>query len=216
MSLTKSAVLAALAAAILPAQLAAQTPSTPTATETAEPRPIGKVSLNTLNLGAATAAFQAARQPLPMRGFFIKAHVGAWTSNGSGLTLGAGIGALPFDSDQHEITGNASYLRVEGINGFMIDANYLYNFRLEGGQAFTPYAGGGINFSRFSFNACGDFEDELEDAGLDCDLSDSDTALQIGGGVKKPFGTAGREVFGEVFFVLSDGGPIILRGGINF
>jgi opacity protein-like surface antigen len=211
MSFKKIAVVAALAA-VLPMQANAQSQ----AGSSEEPRPIGKVSMNTLNLAAPAAAFQTQRQPLPMRGFFVKAHVGAWTSSGSGLTLGAGIGALPFDSDQHEITGNVSYLRVEGINGFMIDANYLYNFRLQGGQAFTPYAGGGLNFARFSFDTCGDLEEELEEAGFDCDVSNSEAALQIGGGVKKPFGTAGRELFGEIFFVLSDGGPIVLRGGVNF
>jgi hypothetical protein len=211
MSFKKLAVVAALAA-VLPIRANAQSLG---ATQPDEPKPVGKVSLNTLNLAPAAAAFQPARQPLPARGFFAKAHVGAWTSNGSGLTLGAGIGALPFDSDQHELTGNVSFLRVEGFNGFMVDANYLYNFRLQGGQAFTPYAGGGLNFSRFNFDVCGEFEDELEDF-VDCDQGNSETGLQIGGGIKRPFGTAGRELFGELFFVLTDGGPIVLRGGVNF
>ncbi len=226
MSLKKCAVLAAFAA-MLPVQMAnAQTVSDLGPTLGAEARSTGlvsNVSPNTLNLSSLTPAteamLQAARQPLPMRGFFIKTHVGAWTSAGTGLLVGAGIAALPFNGPQHEVTGNVSYLRWEGSNGFMFDANYLFNFALQGGQAFTPYAGAGINIARL--DACGDlddaFEDEFDDFFDDLvDCTSTNSALQVGGGLKKPFGSAGRELFGEIFFVLDDGGPIIFRGGVNW
>src|SRR5687768_8263483 len=116
MSFNKLAVMAAMAA-VLPICANAQTLS---GAQAAEPRPVGKVSVDTLNLATSAAAFQPQRAALPARGFFVKAHVGAWTNAGSGLTLGGGIGALPFDNDQHELTGNLSYLRVEGFNGFML------------------------------------------------------------------------------------------------
>jgi hypothetical protein len=225
MSFKKYAVLAAFAAT-LPVQAAnAQTLSSVRSNQGADTAPrytVSNVSLNTLTLAALDPAttetgfvLQPARQPLPQRGFFVKTHIGAWTSAGSGLLLGAGIAALPFDGPQHEITGNISYLRWEGEGGFMIDANYLYNFALEGGRSFTPYAGAGLNVAHI--DVCGDIDDDLDDLFDDfLDCGRTDTNLQIGGGIKAPFGSAGRELFGEIFFIVDDGGPIIVRGGVNW
>ncbi len=104
--------------------------------------------------GAVAEAAQA-RSPLPGRGYFFRGFGGIWVGSGEGFVLGAGVSAFPLTSDQHEISGNAAFQRVEGSNGFGVDVNYLYNFRLQGGQAFTPFVGAGINVSHFNFD-CGD------------------------------------------------------------
>jgi hypothetical protein len=166
------------------------TTSQPSATLSLAPDTFGQ---NDFDFAAAGAS--AARAPLPDRGYFLRGFGGLWTSAGSGFELGAGVAALPFANQQHEIVGNAALIHVEGSNGLGIDVDYQYNFILQGGQEFTPYAGAGIGISHFA--------------------GGTDTALQIGGGVKKPL-SSGHEFFGEIYFSLSDSSPILLRAGLSW
>jgi hypothetical protein len=166
------------------------TASQPAATVSLAPDTFGRADFDFSAAGAP-----AARAPLPTRGYFIRGFAGLWTSAGDGFEVGAGVAALPFANRQHEIVGNAALLHVEGSNGLGIDVDYQYNFILHGGQAFTPYAGAGIGVSHFS--------------------GGTDTALQIGGGIKKPL-ASGHEFFGEIYFSLSDSSPVLLRAGLSW
>jgi hypothetical protein len=144
---------------------------------------------------APEVAAGQATAPLPDRGYFGKAFGGIWTGSGTGAVLGGGVSFYPAANNQHQITIDLSYLRVEGLNGFMGEGNYHYNFRLEGGENFTPYAGGGIN---------------IADIG-----SSTEAAVQIGGGFRRPIQN-GREFFVEGHFAFFLGDPFILRAGVRF
>jgi opacity protein-like surface antigen len=143
------------------------------------------------------------------RTYIPRGFAGLWTSAGDGFLVGAGVSTRPFTEERHEVQGNGFYNRVEGFNGFGFDADYLYNFTRPSGSTFTPFAGAGINVTRFSFD-CGDIDDLF---GIDC--STTDTALQIGGGIKRPL-ASGREFFAELFFLLNDASPIMIRAGLGF
>ena len=167
----------------------------------------------TVNASADDAVAQGARSGVgSARKYVPRVFAGIYTSNGSGFELGAGVSTRPFSDAKHELQGNAAFLRVEGTNGFAIDVDYLYNFLGNNVGDFSPYAGGGIFFNRFSSGDCNDFEDET---GLDVDCSFSDTGLQIGGGLKKSL-QSGKEFFAEIYFAFTDGDPIILRAGIGW
>lgn len=154
------------------------------------------------------AAQQAGGSGSP-RKYIPRVFAGIWTSAGDGFQLGGGISTRPFTEEKHEIQGNVYFLRVEGANGFGGDVDYLYNFAAPSGSSFTPFAAAGLNITRFSVD-CGGF-DEL--FGIDC--SSTDTALQIGGGIKKPL-AGGKEFFAEIYFVLSDYDPVIIRAGFGW
>jgi hypothetical protein len=143
------------------------------------------------------------------RKYIPRVFAGLWTSAGDGFQLGAGISTRPFTEEKHEVQGNVSYLRVEGTNGFSFDADYLYNFAPPSDSTITPFAAAGLNITRFSFD-CGDFDDIF-----DIDCSSTDSALQIGGGLKRPL-EGGKEFFAELYFVLSDSDPIIIRAGVGW
>jgi hypothetical protein len=143
------------------------------------------------------------------RTFIPRVFAGLWTAAGDGFLVGAGVSTRPFTEEKHEIQGNAAYNRIEGLNGFGIDVDYLYNFAAPSGQSFTPFAAAGLNVTRFSFD-CGDLDDLF---GIDC--SSTDAALQIGGGLKFPRPN-GREFFVELYFILNDSSPVVIRGGLGF
>lgn len=138
-----------------------------------------------------------ARIPVPSRGFVIRLFAAGWLGKADGFSAGGGAGFFPFANKQHEIQGNLAFLHLEGDNGYTLDFDYLYNFRLSG-KNYTPYAGAGVN---------------IADCGGGCD---GDAAFQMGGGIKKPLRN-GRELFGEIFFAFFDGNTTtILRGGVGF
>jgi hypothetical protein len=105
----------------------------------------------------------------------------------TGFVIGGGLSARPFVQEEHEIQGNVSFLRLADTNGFIIDANYVYNF--DTGGSVTPYAGAGLNVSH---------------------LAITETALQIGGGISN------QRVFGEIWFVIDTGNPVVIRGGLRW
>jgi len=138
---------------------------------------------------------------------------GLWLADeATGFTVGGGVSLHPFTDAKHEIQGNVAYNRVEGSNGFGVDIDYLYNFTDTQAGTFTPYAGGGLNITRFSSDACGDAE---ELTGLDLDCSSTDTALQIGGGAKRPLAN-GKDFFVEGYIVFFDSTAFILRAGLGW
>ena len=159
----------------------------------------------------AARSAQGGAVSTPSRGYFLRLFGGLWTGSGDGFLLGAGLSALPFEDKRHELLGNLSYLHVEDSNGFSLDVDYHYNFRSN--EHFTPYAGGGLNVAHFG---CGiDVPDELEDVVGDFDCGVTDTALQLGGGLKMPVGND-RNFFVEGHFAFFSGNPLILRAGILF
>lgn len=119
---------------------------------------------------------------------------GLWTGDGTGVTLGGGVGGHPFRDWKHEVQANIAYQHVEDSDGFGIDLDYLYNFLHTDASGFTPYAGAGIKVDHFG---------------------ETGSHLQLGGGLRKRV-TRGRYFFGELWFVLSDFNPIILRAGVGW
>ena len=209
MSVRRLAALAAFAV-LVPAH-SALAQSTTTAT------PSGLVGVNlksgSITAAAATAAAQAGgaggdRKLIP------RVFGGVWLGdNAQGFTVGGGVSAHPFTDGRHEIQGNAAYNRVEGSNGFGIDVDYLFSFVDTSAGQFTPYAGAGINITRFSAgSACDDFEDIT---GIDVDCSATETALQVGGGLKKPL-ASGKEFFVEAYIAFFDGTAFIARAGLGW
>ena len=138
-----------------------------------------------------------ARIATPSRGFVIRLFAAGWLGGADGFSVGGGAGFFPFANKQHEIQANIGFLHLEGDNGYTLDFDYLYNFRLSG-KNYTPYAGAGVNFA---------------DCGGGCN---GDAAFQMGGGIKRPLRN-GRELFGEIYFAFfDDNTTTILRGGIGF
>jgi hypothetical protein len=214
MFVRRLATLAAFAI-VLPAHLAtAQTLTPATALDGA----IGsRLVSDAFTAATAAASSTAAAQggggaTIAGQRFIPRVFAGLWTSSGTGFQVGAGVTTHPFSEYKHEIQGNLSYLHVEDSNGFGLDVNYIYNFLDTTAGSYTPYAGAGLNLVHFGNSACGDVEDDLD---VDLDCGTTDTNLQIGGGLKKPL-SGGKEVFGEIWFVLGDFNPIIIRAGLGW
>lgn len=138
---------------------------------------------------AARADAQTATNRLEPRVF-----AGLWTADGTGVLLGGGLAAHPFRERKHEIQGNLAYQHVEDSDGLGIDVDYLYHFLNTRAGKFHPYAGGGIKIDAFEH---------------------SDANLQLGGGLRRGL-SRGRSFFGELWFVLGDYDPIILRAGLSW
>jgi hypothetical protein len=116
--------------AALASPAAAQQPSS-------ESNPESRFSLASSDLFSAPP--QGGGTPVVVRGLI----GGQFWGGGSGLVLGAGIGTRPFNNRQIEVTGDVSFLRFEGHNGFYIAADGLYHF-ITDEPNFSPYAGAGI------------------------------------------------------------------------
>jgi hypothetical protein len=202
--------LLAVAATLLPVHTAlAQTDTT---------QPSGLVSINLTKSSLASAlepgAAPQASRSLPSRGYFIRVFGGLWFGSGEGFLAGGGAMFQPFTNKQHEVGGNVSFLRVESSNGLMFEANYNYSFNDVQWGAFKPYALAGLNIARFGgSDECDEFNDEFGDF-FEVDCSSTDTALQIGGGIRRPLND--REFFIEFLFAFFYGNPGILRAGISW
>ena len=199
------AVLAAAAALLPLSNVQAQTTNEPS----------GLVQLdfasNGLSFASSPAAAAQAGQTAPPRGFFIKAFFGGWFSAGEGVVVGGGASFMPFTNKQHEVGANFSYLHVSETDGWMLEFNYHYNFAPQD-AGFTPFVTAGLNIAHHGGDdVCDDIED-ITDTDQDC--SATDAGLQVGGGIKKSIGRF--DLFGELLFVLSEGEPIIVRGGLIF
>jgi len=137
---------------------------------------------------------RAAAQAQPTDTVDGRLFAGLWTSDGTGVTLGGGVAGHPFRDWKHEVQANLAYQHVEDSDGFGVDLDYLYNFLHTDASGFTPYAGGGIKVDH---------------------LEGTRSTLQLGGGLRKRV-TRGHYFFGELWFVLGDVSPIILRGGVGW
>lgn len=196
----KRLIMIAAIAAFLPAQIAmAQTQ--------AQVQSSGLIGLDLASNSIATvnASEQAQRGgSSAARKFIPRVFGGLWINeNDTGVTVGGGVSLHPFTDSRHEIQGNVAYDRVGDFNGFGVDIDYLYNFTSNKAGTFTPYAGGGLNFTRFSFSDC------------DFDCGSTDTALQIGGGAKKSLAN-GKDFFVEGYIVFFDSTTFILRAGLGW
>jgi hypothetical protein len=116
--------------------------------------------------------------------------------NGGGSTaflVGGGVSTVLSQDGHHGVQGNLGYSRKYEINTIAIDLDYVYNFLDVQAGDWTPYAGAGLNI--------------LHDAG---DFGGTDSALQIGGGVKK------GSFFGELWFAFHTVNITVVRVGLNF
>lgn len=154
---------------------------------------IAPEALATATIAAAPAQRSGLAAPGD-RAYNPRVFVGAWTNSGSGMLVGGGIAAHPFEEPRHELQGNLAYLHVEESNGFDIDLNYAYNFVEKNAGSWTPLAGAGLNIVH-----AGDT---------------TDTGLQVGGGLKRMWN--GWQVLGEVWFAFNASNPIIIRAGLGW
>jgi hypothetical protein len=74
----------------------------------------------------------------------VRAHAGAmFWGGGSGVIFGGGFGTRPFENKQLELTGDVSFVRFEGFNGFYASTNVAYHFN-NAEENTSPFAGGGL------------------------------------------------------------------------
>jgi hypothetical protein len=98
------------------------------------------------------------------------------------------------------------YFAEENVTIFQFSANALYEFGVDN-QAFTPYAGAGIGFTRFSI-----------DTGLDdtfgFDTSTTETGINLIGGAK--FETGNLQPFVQAQITFGDVDLFTVGGGLLF
>lgn len=176
MSLKKLAVLAAVVA-MLPTAAAAQTSSLASTSG---------VNWNVIApMALEVAPDAAAMQPgggRAARRFALFLLGGLWAGAGTGFLGGAGLDLDLIAGEQYDTRVSGAFLRVEGLNGFLADFNFFWNFLRENSNL-TPFAGGGLIFT--SLDVCGDFDDIF---GFDIDCGGTSIDAQVGGGVKIPRG----------------------------
>ncbi|MDR1989409.1 MAG: hypothetical protein LBQ09_04170 [Acidobacteriaceae bacterium] len=131
-----------------------------------------------------------------------RVFAGILSGGGTGFLVGGGVSALVTPDHHHEVQGNVAYSRNNGVNSFIIDANYAYNFINALGD-WTPYAGGGLNINHSSVSVCDGLGNCASGGG-------SNSGLQIGGGVKQ------NNFFGELWVILDNGNAVMIRAGLKF
>ena len=95
------------------------------------------------------------------------------------------------------------------INWFELNANANYYFLDQDEIGF--YGIGGLNYSRVEVS----FEEENEFFGNDFSASDGRIGLNLGAGANFKIGSSIMP-FGEIKYVLIDGGQIVIGGGVKF
>ncbi|MEQ1758916.1 MAG: outer membrane beta-barrel protein [Vicinamibacterales bacterium] len=115
--------------------------------------------------------------------------VGAVTDN-LGTTFGGG---MHFGSRRLIFSAEVGYLTLEGqdTSGLSIDLDANYLFPLANRPKLTPYILGGLGILRFNVSVPGD------------DISDTDTGLNLGGGLRYQAG-ANWGIRPEVKFLVHD------------
>lgn len=97
------------------------------------------------------------------------------------------------------------YFTEENLTVFQISGNALYEFGVDN-QAFTPYAGAGIGFTRVSFDT--EFE------GFGFDSSSTETGINIIGGAE--FETGSLKPYVQAQITLGDVDLFTIGGGLLF
>jgi hypothetical protein len=186
------ATLAALAV-LLPAHVAiAQTQGASSASG-----PISQ-SLVSNSIAAVTLDEAAQAGGAGSGGYTPKVYGGVWLGdNSQGFAVGGGVSAHPFTDERHEIQGNAHFLRVEGSNGFGIDADYYFNFVDNKLGTFTPFVGGGLVITHFGGECIDTVIGEI------CGGGGTNTNLQIGGGITR-VNANGRGIAVRGQFIIDD------------
>lgn len=101
------------------------------------------------------------------------------------------------------------YFAEENLTVFQISANAIYEFSLDN-PSFTPYAGAGIGFTRWSFDAGVD-----DFFGSSLDVSTTETGINLlGGAVFEMDG--GFKPFVQAQFTLSSVDIFTIGGGVLF
>lgn len=155
------------------------------------------------------------------RQYFVRLHgglVSVFDTTGFGFG-GGGAGRFP-GGRAAEIQGDALYARLSesafgltaNISFLQISGNYLHNF-VQSTPSFTPFAGGGLVFSRTSVSIS---DSLLDDFFLENVFQGSKLGVQLLGGIQLPMSdkTAFR---GELRIGLYSGGSSVsVLGGISF
>lgn len=133
-----------------------------------------------------------------------------WESLSIGVDARAGFGTLPVSFNVA-----ADYFFLEDYEGFGADAsqslikitaNAIYEFGIAN-AVFTPYAGGGLAFSRYSV--------DVDTGGFgSVDGSDTDIGLNIVGGAY--FGAGSMRPFAQLYITTGGGTAVGLSGGVLF
>ena len=152
-------------------------------------------------IGISTARAQTSFEIGPRVGFDLAGDV-------EELFLGAdariGVASLPV-----LLNGTFDYYLVDNYDLWQLSLNALYEFGVDN-QAFTPYAGGGLGITRYSFDIDSEF--------VDLDTSSTDVGLNIIGGAifelgnLKPFAQA-QITFGDFDLFSIAGGLLFSIGG---
>lgn len=95
------------------------------------------------------------------------------------------------------------YLGIDGGSLIIIDVMALYEFGIDN-EAFTPYAGAGLSYSRFDIDTGSSFVDGTF----------SDTSLGIVGGANFLLGNL--KPFAQARIVLGDNDSVSVQGGLLF
>ncbi len=145
-------------------------------------------------------------------------HLGGQLSFADDFDLGIGARAtfgLPTPAPL-EIVGTIDYFFPDDVPGvdisyWEINANLVYLFRIPA-PSVTPYAGGGLNFSRISANV-----DLSEFGGVEVPgiaASNSEMGLNLLGGAR--FNLGSLTPFAELRFELGGGEQFVISGGALF
>jgi hypothetical protein len=141
-----------------------------------------------------------------------------WSSQDIDLGIGARA-SIPVPVENLTIVPSFDFFFPSSVPGISrswmeFSANAHYVFPLADKPTLLPYAGGGLNFARYSVKFDG-FGGELGDLFGGLSGSANYTGLNLLGGAQ--FGSFGSlKPFGELRYATSAGGRMILTGGVNF
>jgi hypothetical protein len=126
--------------------------------------------------------------------------LGAYNTEGDGVFGLGAFGSIPLPQLHPNVSINPSFVLYFPEVGTLWEVNgdVVYRFDLSGDQGFVPFALGGINIYRFSYEG----------------FSSTDIGLNLGGGLIFPMESI-RPVAGAKFEI-QDGTAFVIFGGIGF
>jgi hypothetical protein len=142
----------------------------------------------------------------------------------TGFLVSGGVGFRPLVNKQMEIQADGGYGNLGGtdvessfvsaesdLSLIQVSGNFLYNFRPRGERKVAPFGGGGLVYNRA--NASVDVTIGGISSGVD--VSSSDTAVQLLGGIDVPAGES-RSFRAELRLQFFNETAVLLLAGISF